>query len=445
MSSMTVSRRDFILKGAVTAGALSIAGPLGAFSSRVARGAPLATPGYGPLVDKGELSLPKGFSFKIISREGDPMSDGNPTPSAFDGMAAFKGGKGNTILIRNHENRALVVAELPVVVPPEMRYDAVPLANAGCTKVVVNDQLDVVRDFAVLGGTVTNCAGGKMPWGGWITSEEQFIDGEKPHGYNFEIAARRKEPTIPEPIVAAGRFVHEAVAWHGGALYETEDQQDSSFYRYIPDSKPEAPGDLARSTGVLEALVIKGQPTADTRSGWPVGEPFPVEWVAIEEPNPAADTVRREAQGKGAAVFAREEGIWTGNGKVYFDCTSGGDAGLGQIFEYDPRKALLTLIFESKSAEELNSPDNLTVAPMTGDLYLCEDTGAPQFVRGLKPDGRIFDFAKANDLDSEFCGACFSPDGKTLFVNQQGGRRGAGDSAARTYAIRGPWGREAPS
>ena len=33
------------------------------------------------------------------------MSDGNPTPGAFDGMAAFALPNGNVRLIRNHENR----------------------------------------------------------------------------------------------------------------------------------------------------------------------------------------------------------------------------------------------------------------------------------------------------------------------------------------------------
>lgn len=37
---------------------------------------------------------------------------------------------------------------------------------------------------------------------------------------------------------------------------------------------------------------------------------FSVSWVKIEEPDPASDTVRVEAQSKGAARFAREEGIW---------------------------------------------------------------------------------------------------------------------------------------
>ena len=33
------------------------------------------------------------------------MSDSQPTPGIFDGMAAYRGRGGNTVLIRNHENR----------------------------------------------------------------------------------------------------------------------------------------------------------------------------------------------------------------------------------------------------------------------------------------------------------------------------------------------------
>lgn len=33
------------------------------------------------------------------------MTDGNPTPGIFDGMGAFPGPDGNTVLIRNHENQ----------------------------------------------------------------------------------------------------------------------------------------------------------------------------------------------------------------------------------------------------------------------------------------------------------------------------------------------------
>lgn len=74
----------------------------------------------------------------------------------------------------------------------------------------------------------------------------------------------------------------------------------------------------------------------------------------------------------------------------------------------------------------------------TRDLFICEDSEEPQFVRGLTPDGRIYNFARSVTNDTEFCGACFSPRGRTLFVNQQGA---SGRNADRgvTYAIWGPF------
>ena len=100
---------------------------------------------------------------------------------------------------------------------------------------------------------------------------------------------------------------------------------------------------------------------------------------------------------------------------------------------WSPSTDTLTLLYQSPGPSELKNPDNLTVAP-TGDLLLCEDSDPPQFIRGLTPDGRIFDFARANRNETEFAGATFSPDGRTLFVNQFGD----GDPAV-TYAIWGPW------
>lgn len=128
--------------------------------------------------------------------------------------------------------------------------------------------------------------------------------------------------------------------------------------------------------------------------------------------------------------------MWLGAGKVYFDCTSGGNAGQGQIWELDTVAQTLTLIYESPGADVLKQPDNLVFAP-NGHLLLCEDSDYPQFIRGLTQDGEIYDFARAITYDTEFAGACFDPDGKTLYVNQQGDRDGV--NLGTTYAIWGPW------
>ncbi len=448
-SPLKMSRRDFLGMGGVSAAflvgsALTGQGPLHALGARSAFGQPMEqAEGYGELEDMGDIALPREFRYEIISRAGEPMTDGNPTPTYFDAMGSYRGPQGTTILIRNHENRKSTgrTDEIDVVVPDEFRYDEDERFNAGNTKLVIGRNREVIEDYAILGGTSTNCAGGVMPWNSWIASEEVFNDGSEPHGYNFEMDAGAEGPVQAVPIKAAGRFVHEAVAWVDGVLYQTEDRGGNScFYRYVPDQEITDPGQLAESTGPLQALAIEGEPNRNTDVGFPVGEPFPVEWVDIEEPNPPADTVRVEAAAKGAALFDRQEGAWVGNGgKVYFDCTSGGEANAGQIREFDPGSQTLTLIYESPGQDELESPDNIVVVPSTGDIFLCEDGGDPQYVRGITQQGEIYDFAMSITDDTEFCGACFSPDGNTLFLNQQGGS--ATTNPGRTYAIWGPFNR----
>lgn len=431
---MATGRRAFLRRTVLGAAGLALVGPLQGLACRPGA-KPRKSRGYGALVDKGDLFLPPDFRYRVISRASEPMSDGRPTPGLFDGMAAFAGPRGTTVLIRNHENRRRE-DEVGVVVPPDRRYDPDPSYNGGCAKLVVSPQRRLLESFAVLGGTAVNCAGGAMPWGTWVTCEEVFDDGALPHGYVYEVDARASGPVKAVPVRAAGRFVHEAVAWHNGILYETEDRRDdAAFYRFLPARAPRRPGDLARVGGRLQALRIAEQPGAVTRAGWPVGRSFRVNWVDIEEPEPFEDVVRLEAQSKGAARFERAEGALAANGRVYFDCTEGGKAGLGQIWELSPATQHLRLVYESPGERSLSHPDNLVATP-AGDLLLCEDTDHPQYIRGLTATGGIYDFARANHNDSEFCGATFDPAGRTLFVNQQGRRTGEG---AVTYAIWGPW------
>lgn len=57
---------------------------------------------------------------------------------------------------------------------------------------------------------------------------------------------------------------------------------------------------------------------------------------------------------------------------------------------------------------------------------------------GLAPGGQPFEFAVNVSDDSEFAGACFSPDKSVMFVNTLGSTTEL-DPPGRTYAIRGPW------
>jgi len=407
--------------------------------------------GYGPLSPAGpELALPAGFAYVMFGVEGSTMSDGNPTPKAHDGMAAFALPNGNVRLIRNHEDRDTAVNSR-VKGNPATANDARGGGSTTSLEVKPDGDRDLVKDFISLNGTIVNCAGGPTPQGSWITCEETTA-GEtqgfaKDHGYNFEVPASAEDEVKAVPLKAMGRFVHEAIAVDPGTgiYYETEDRGTSGFYRFIPTST----GNLAAG-GKLQMLALKGnRDNYDTRTGQRVGKPLPVRWVDIDDPDPAAAetdplAVFKQGEAKGGAIFSRLEGCWYGDGSIFFSATDGGDAELGQIWQYRPRGksgGQLILLFESRSADMLDAPDNVAVSP-SGGIVLCEDGDDDQFVRGLTQRGQIFDFVKNIKNDREFAGATFSPDGETMFVNIQGETRGPGRPAVEpgmTFAIWGPF------
>ncbi|MFN2315739.1 MAG: alkaline phosphatase PhoX [Gemmatimonadales bacterium] len=426
----------------------------GAPAGALIRHAGLGDGGYGPLSARTpELALPDGFTCTVLSRNGQPMSTGMPTPGAFDGMAAFPMPNGRIRLLRNHENRD-TPAESRVKGDGARAYDGG--AGGGVSTVEIEVDADgtprLVRDFMSLNGTIVNCAGGPTPWGSWLTCEETVAGPAQgwgmPHGYIFEVPASAESEVTPVPLKAMGRFVHEAVAVdpRSGIVYETEDRGASGFYRFIPHRR----GELTAG-GRLQMLAVRDRPQYDTRKGQRVGESLPVTWVDIHDPDPAgtslsADAVYQQGWQPGGATFARLEGCWYGDGSIYFHATSGGDAEVGQVWRYRPggflRRDQLSLVFESPSPEVLDYPDNITVSPR-GGIVICEDGAGEQYLRGLTPQGAIFDLARNVLNETEFAGACFSPDGRTLFVNIMGSTRDAGAEEGRTLAIQGPWERGA--
>jgi secreted PhoX family phosphatase len=459
---MTISRRRFL--GSAAAISLGFQGLRCAPAATIAdpTGRPRAKVGFGSLVDDpdGIIALPEGFTYRIVSRGGERMTDGFFVPAQHDGMATFPGADGTTILVRNHEVSPGVDAALGAFGPDlslldridrSLLYDAGAggAPALGCTTTLVYDTRNqtLVSDHLSLAGTLVNCAGGPTPWGTWISCEEitDRAGGSlaRDHGYNFEVPARASGgPVQPVPLRAMGRFKHEAVAVQprSSIVYETEDLSDGLLYRFLPNT----PGELTRG-GRLQALAVRGRPSLDTRNfdgrGIEPGASMDVEWIDLDEPEAPDDDLRYRGFHAGAARFARGEGIWYGDDEVFIACTNGGSEQKGQIWRYRPspyegkagerdRPATLELFIEPNDGTMIENADNLTIAPW-GDLVVCEDGTDDDYLVGVTPDGEIYKLAHNLSGNGEFAGACFSPDGSTFFVNMQ--------ADAWTLAITGPW------
>jgi uncharacterized protein len=476
-----IDRRTFLV-GTAAAGGAALAGPFAGFVAGPVAAAP--NPTLEPVRDlRGNvvrLWLPKGFQYRSFhdTEQEVVLDDGTVLPGRHDGMAAFRGRRGSILLVRNHE----INNPTPPFGDANKAYDA--MGGGGTTTTAVTRFGEVLSAHTSLNGTQMNCSGGPMPWGSWITCEETVngpdvgpdftgvsnVPLTQRHGFIFEVPARGESDR--EPITAAGRFAHEAVAFdpRHGVLYLTEDNFGfpSGLYRYIPRRHPFHVGRLI-NRGRLQMLAVKGTPGADLAATQPKNARYRVTWVDIDDPDPtfpftpgqtaptsndqALNYVGDQGRAQGAAGFSRLEGVTYDRGTIYFCSTQGGGPaepgpsdtvqgwgnGSGQIWAYDISSERLRLVFQSPGPDTLDFPDNVTTSKR-GTLVLCEDNINDNFVRGLSSNGKLWDIALnrlvsstgANRFNDEFAGATFDPDGHTLFVNIQASR-------GMTFAIWGPW------
>lgn len=498
-----VDRRQF-LKGSAVVAAAGLTGPFAFLHTKVlAQGGELCgTRGispYGPVSPAKDhvtglalLMLPQGFQYWTMSWRGDRLDDGNICPSGHDGMAIVDERGGTFTLIRNHEIFGVLQPGVGSPIAPDFNYDS----RGPCGTTALQVRAGQLVDARVsISGTSSNCAGGRTPWGTWLTCEEGTPAGNEPHGYVFESTPWRV--TNPVALTAMGRFAHEAIAFdpRDGRVYLTEDNSASSgpagprrrgssgFYRFVPTVPLAGLGSLGYGGRLymLQALNRDTGAVVDDLRDPACLSSYDVRWIPITDPNAAPvgslSGPYSEARAAGATRFQRLEGCWWDpvTKRVVFNDTEAGPAGAdlgrvdraeGAVWAYDPAEERLFNLFVSQgalapAAYGADNPDNVSVSP-SGGIMLCEDgdedDGDSLSLLGLLPNGQSFEFARNNviiepgDADAlfaaghdpeaigtgnfggnEFAGATFSSNGQWLFVNIQ--------TPGITFAITGPWGK----
>jgi hypothetical protein len=340
--------------------------------------------------DANGVRLPPGFTARIVARSGEkpvPASD-YEWHSAPDGGATYATPDGGYIYVSN--------CELPFAGGVgALRFDAEGTA---------------IEAYSIASGTNVNCAGGKTPWGTWLSCEE----ADK--GRVFECDPTGKKAAVAYP--ALGIFKHEAAAIDpvNHHVYLTEDQSDSMFYRFVPTSVKG--GRIDFSAGKLQVAQV----AADNK----------VTWHDLSDPKYEGSTPTR-SQVVEATQFKGGEGIAYYEGVMYF--STKGD---NRVWEYHIADETMDVLYDAEALTDpvLTGVDNVIVT-CCGDVLVAEDGGDMQVV-AILPDGSLKPLLQVEGHDgSEITGLAFAPDGTKLYFSSQRGVNG--NSGGITYEVSGPF------
>lgn len=378
---------------------------------------PLANIGPLGAPDSDGIAVPEGFSVRAVARHGTPPAIGSLYPwHAFpDGGATYPRENGGWIYTSN--------SEVPSI--------------GGCGALVFDPDGTVVDAYSILSNTSTNCAGGKTPWGTWLSCEETDS------GLTWETDPYGDFEAVEKP--ALGVFSHEAavVDLPNRTVYLTEDTGDGRLYRWVADPSDYSPAAqrLALESGRLQVLNIAGfEDGGYAEDVAALRQLRGISWQDVVSPDQAQAAVRAGLVAAGGTApgtrFRGGEGLWfyelpvaartvppggrvPTRGLVFFTTKSD-----NRIFALDVENQLIEVIFDNEQITPgFSDVDNLTVSP-SGDILVSEDlteSGRAIRIMVVIPNQPAKVLVEVRHEGSEITGPAFSPDGSRLYFSSQRG------------------------
>ena len=372
---------NLLVPGAAAGAAVQGLGPYGSIAGR--------SP------DLNGLVLPEGFSSRVVAVSGDPVG-----PSGYE-WPLFPGGAGTFVDGTGGWFYACNSAVYDYLTPwkPMGGASAVHFGSSG----------EVLDAYRILEGSHSNRDGGSTPWGTWLSCEQDF-DGD---GIVWECDPSGLEPAVARVAMGHRRHGAAAVSPADGITYLTEAERDGLLYRFTPDEF----GDL--SAGRLEAMILAADGT--------------VSWGLV--PDPSGGEVPTREQVPEAFVTAVGGGISCQGDWIWF--TTSLD---NRVHAVDLVNGRYEMAWDGVgNRQPLVGIAALTVAPLSGDLYVAEDRGDMELVL-ISPEGEVAPFARFIDPThrlSEVTGPCFDPMGDRLYFSSL---RGPGNRLTRDIISEVDWG-----
>ncbi len=362
-----------------------------------------------------------GYKTKVLTEEGQILSDGGETGVNFDlnAYVPIEGEKEGWLYTSN-ETR-----------PGGGFLQRIQQDSDGFYRVLESKRIQ----FDQVGGTWNNCSGNITPWGTILSGEEyapqstddsrfqQAIQTARNQGITFsedplnfgmvvEIDPQTGKVTKHRSL---GRFSHESaiVLPDEKTAFTTDDTRGGIFAKFVADQEQ----DLSKGTLYAAKFDRENQK---------------VDWIEI--PDDHLNDARSYAISQGATGFDRPEDMEYNpvDGMVYWvetgDNKKAGKLKYGRIYQLNPQTNEMK-VFAEGGPDSFANPDNLAIHPVTGDLYVHEDNYGEFMLPTIGQDNNAMWKVSLTDrkvekfasvaYGAEITGGTFSPDGKVMFVNMQ--------------------------